>query len=105
MKALALVALSCCLFVPDSCDQVLSSSKPSPRVDISDGLVPKTTMCSANHRFERTEVYPVAMRADIALDTCTGELCRTWNWAPKGPGTAWGIYADLSLCSDLPNQH
>ena len=59
--------------------------------------------CSVDHRFERTEVYPIGLRADIALDSCSGKLCKTWSWEAK-PGTnPWQEYNDLPICSDLPN--
>jgi hypothetical protein len=57
--------------------------------------------CSSDHRFQKTDIYPVAMRADIALDTCTGQLCRTWPWEAKAQGSPWAIYQSLPLCSNL----
>jgi len=47
---------------------------------------------------------PWGLLPNIALDTCTGQLCRTWDWQlidPKGPGSG---YQDLPLCSSLPNE-
>jgi hypothetical protein len=110
MKALVFIALLACL-TPDSCDVSSMDAKAKADQAAADqraaGLIPKsqpvTRTCSTDHRFERTEVYPLALRADIALDTCTGQLCRTWPWAAKTTN-AWSTYQDLPLCSDLPNQ-
>jgi hypothetical protein len=66
--------------------------------------VPTPIKCSSDHRFEKLEVYPIDMRADIALDTCTGQVCRTWSWSPKRPGTAWDTYQFEPLCSELAKQ-
>ncbi len=42
------------------------------------------------------------LRADIALDSCTGQICRTWPWVIKqGVTSAWSIYKDAPLCKDL----
>jgi hypothetical protein len=84
----------------DGCDiTAKTEKKPS---DISAGLVPKRTLCSADHRFERTEVYPIGLRADIALDSCTGQLCKTWTWTAKAPNSAWAVYENLPVCASLP---
>jgi hypothetical protein len=93
-------SLAVCLtvFGPDSCDR-----SPPQKINISDGLVPKKTMCSEPNRFERTEVYPIGMRADIALDRCTGKLCKTWSWQAKTDNSPWKTYEDLPECSSLPN--
>ena len=112
MKVLALVTLLTIL-TPDSCDQTAMDAKAKADQAAADqrlaaGFVPKpkptTRSCSTDHRFERTEVYPIPMRADIALDTCTGQLCRTWDWSVKSQNSAWVTYQSLPLCSDLPNQ-
>jgi hypothetical protein len=108
MKALVFIALLVFL-TQDGCDQTGMKAKadqaaadrraarPAPKSR------PVTRICSTDHRFERTEVYPQAFRADIAPDTCTGQLCRTWPWAPKTTN-AWSAYQDLPLSSELPNQ-
>jgi hypothetical protein len=95
MKELALVALITCLSASDGCDPTAASPKQTPRIDLSAGMVAKETLCTAEHRFERTEVYPIGLRADIALDTCTGSLCRTWPWQAKDANSAWSTYENL----------
>ncbi len=35
-------------------------------------------------RFKTVEVYPVGMRQNLALDSHTGQMCRTWNWQTNG---------------------
>lgn len=78
---------------PDAPAKPAAASNPAPQ-----------QMCKADHRFEKTDVYPVGLRADIAIDSCTGQLCRTWNWQPKGDReTVWTTYQYLPLCASLPN--
>ncbi len=87
------------------CDQ-LDTSKSLPANAAVDRMLAASRagkQCTAENRFKQTEVYPVTMRADIALDSCTGQLCRTWNWSPRVANNPWGVYADLPLCLDLPN--
>ena len=45
---------------------------------------------------------PVTSRgsADVALDTKTGSLCRTWNWEYKNNPDSHGL-GGLVLCNDL----
>ncbi len=59
--------------------------------------------CSTDHRFEKLEVNPINLRADIALDSCTGQVCRTHDWFFQGQHTktAWDTYAGAPLCSEL----
>jgi hypothetical protein len=61
------------------------------------------TKCNQDHRFEKTETYPISLRADIALDTCSGKLCKTWSWVSKIPNSAYATYEDLPVCSELPD--
>jgi hypothetical protein len=73
-----------------------------PRFEPAKVVIPPAPKCTTDHRFERMEVYPMNLRADIALDSCTGQVCRTWDWAPKGTSeTAWTTYESRPLCSDL----
>jgi hypothetical protein len=108
VKLLALVVLSCCLSTPDSCDMDAKAKADQAAADQRRATAPApkpiTRVCSVDQRFERTEVYPITMRADIALASCTGQLCRTWNWSSKNPSNAWAVYQDLPLCSSLPNE-
>jgi hypothetical protein len=73
----------------------------APEVQVP--VTPPPTPCSVDHRFERTEVYPISLRADIALDSCTGQICRTWSWHALQKNSVWATYEDAPLCSELPN--
>jgi hypothetical protein len=59
--------------------------------------------CAAD-RFVKTEAYPYNLRNDIALDSCTGQICRTWDWSAKGGNNAWVSYQNAPLCKDLAAQ-
>jgi hypothetical protein len=78
----------------DSCtDQAAMDAKAKADQEASDrrhaaDVVAKQVVCKPDHRFERTEVYPVSLRADIALDSCTDQLCKTWDWTSKSPTNA-----------------
>jgi hypothetical protein len=81
-------------------------ASPAPTVaSASVGLdVPKheaASKCTMDHRFERTEVYPIGLRADIALDSCSGRLCKTWAWVAKDTKSVWATYQELPVCSEL----
>jgi hypothetical protein len=50
-------------------------------------------------RFKTVEVYPVGMRQNLALDSYTGQMCRTWNWQTNGgrsPSNHFPTCASLS---------
>jgi len=57
--------------------------------------------CSADHRFTNVDV-PLA-KGDVALDTCTGQLCKTWDWVSTVKSMQNG-YQQLPLCSTLAEQ-
>lgn len=59
--------------------------------------------CTEDHRFERTEIYPIGLRADIALDSCSGKLCKTWSWVSTNKNSVSANYEDLPVCSELPD--
>jgi hypothetical protein len=57
-----------------------------------------TAQCNNDHRFQQVDVYPVELRGDVALDTCTGQLCKTWQWtAQSATGAARMRYEGLPL--------
>ena len=56
--------------------------------------------CHADPRFQKVEVYPIGMRVNLALDVCTGNLCRTWNWRTNGGQSP---YNQLPTCASLSN--
>lgn len=54
-----------------------------------------------SQRFKPVEVYPVGMRVNLALDSYTGQLCRTWNWQTNGGKSPWN---HLPTCASLNGQ-
>ena len=96
---------ACALSLLAGCDQ-LTTSRPDPTKDAVDRMIAASSLgkqCAAENRFRQTDVYPMVLWADIALDSCTGQLCRTWESKPKTANTPWESYADIPLCVDLPN--
>jgi hypothetical protein len=65
LYSLAFLAL---LLSFDGCDQLSPKPKPTPK----ENRVPV-------HRFVLTRASE-----DVAFDTQTGQLCRTWEWTPIG---------------------
>jgi hypothetical protein len=64
-----------------------------------ESAVPK---CTGDHRFQQVDIYPVELRGDLALDTCTGQLCKTWKWTARSfAGGAHAQYEGIPLCSLL----
>jgi len=49
------------------------------------------------HRFQHVDGYPI----DLAFDTWTGQICRTWNWDERVLPES-KAYATVVLCSSLP---
>jgi hypothetical protein len=45
----------------------------------------------------------MTVRGDVALDTCSGQLCKTWEWVSPDKHIQ-NSYQGLSLCSDLAKQ-
>jgi hypothetical protein len=85
MKAIAAVALLV-LLQESGCDQ-----KPAPAV------VPPTKLHHPTHRFE--DVSPTGSLG-VALDTVTGQWCRTWDWAYKSDSQSGGLDT-LPTCKSL----
>jgi hypothetical protein len=103
MKVLAFVFILCFLATPDGCD-----SKQNQQVDLSAGMVPKASInqrrqCSADHRFSNMSDLPLTVRGDVALDTCTGQLCKTWEWVSQVKQVQ-NSYQSLPLCSNLAKE-
>src|ERR1700693_1846990 len=61
------------LFGCDDIAKEFGYQKPAPAKQQSPPLTP-------THRFVLAQGH-----TDIALDTQTGQLCRTWDWAPVAP--------------------
>lgn len=92
MKMIALLALA--IFIQqDGC-----SPDPAPQPQSATRPVP-TRECAATHRFTSLDVNPM-VRGDVAFDTCTGKLCKTWDWVSTNKGIQGG-YGSLPFCSDL----
>lgn len=96
MKVLAALLALLWFQQSNGCNET-PTPQPTPKAE---AVAPR---CSSTHRFEKTEVYPMNLRADIAMDSCTGQICRTWSWEVKGanPKSPWQTYADAPLCRDL----
>jgi hypothetical protein len=56
--------------------------------------------CSADHRFANMSDLPISVRGDVALDTCSGQLCKTWEWVSQDKHVQ-NSYQSLALCADL----
>jgi hypothetical protein len=57
-----------------------------------------------NHegRFRQVDVFPAELKGDLALDSNTGQLCKTWKWSSQTPpGAAHARYEGIPLCSSL----
>ena len=81
------------------CDQLAQT--PAKGAHSSTAEIPCTaTIKSGNpQRFKTVDVYPVGMRQNLALDSSTGEMCRTWNWQTNGgrsPSNHFPTCASLS---------
>ena len=67
MKIAAIVAIAAFIFQQSSCDQSTKSTEKQRRYP-------------PIHRFENASSAGVT---GVALDTVTGQLCKTWEWAYK----------------------
>jgi hypothetical protein len=97
MKAIALMALALVL-QQDGCTNGNPVTPPQQQ--------PHRTArreCSADHRFVNMSDLPLTVRGDVALDTCTGQLCKTWEWVSTDTHVQ-NSYQSLSLCSELAKQ-
>lgn len=87
MKFAALLALSAFLLQqPSGCDQ--HEQAPSEPAKPSQPLL---------RRFEAVATHG---SADVALDTKTGQLCRTWDWAYKDNPSATDLN-ELPTCYSI----
>jgi hypothetical protein len=80
------------------------SSHPAPTHPVQvqvQAPVKKSRVCATDHRFTDPVGLPYSIRGNVALDGCTGRLCKTWSWEMK---VGHSPYQDLPLCSDLPNE-
>src|SRR5216683_679408 len=86
MKSIAIAVASLALFQQSvGCDQAKPTPKPA-----------KITF--PIHRFER----PASVAPDIALDTLTGQYCKTWEWKYKKSELApTADLQDLPTCLSL----
>ncbi len=58
---------------------------------------------STLRRFERVSDRDPADTSQLALDTVTGQLCRTWDWSFKNQSLN-GAFDKLPLCVDIYRQ-
>lgn len=89
------MALAAFMFLSSSngCDEISDKSQPVPP--------PKQEAHSRPiGRFEKLQNF----RVDVALDTQTGQLCRTWYWQSTDRAHP-DSYEDLPVCVDLYQQY
>lgn len=81
------------------CDATRPQSQNQPSTAVPSEKVQSTS--ADRQRFKTVEVYPVGMRQNLALDSYTGQLCRTWNWKTNGGKSS---YNGLPTCASLSGQ-
>jgi hypothetical protein len=82
-KIFACLALAL-LFQADGCNPATSTPKASPKPPV--------------HRFENVSTVGAE---GIALDTVTGQWCRTWDWMPRDPKAPRDGLSSLPTCESL----
>jgi hypothetical protein len=92
MKFAVVIGLAI-LLAQNDCD---SSKQNSPPVQQSAEKKPPHPI----NRFEKLQNF----RVDVALDTKTGQLCKTWQWISTNRQNP-DSYEDLPLCIALYNQY
>jgi hypothetical protein len=90
MKMIALLALAVFLH-QNGC-----FSDPPPKTH-SENRPQASRECAVNRRFTTANTM---VRGDVAFDTCSGQLCRTWDWFNSNKHIENG-YGSLPLCSVL----
>lgn len=81
------------------CNATRPQSQNQPSAAVPSEKVQSTP--ADRQRFKTVEVYPVGMRQNLALDSYTGQLCRTWNWQTNGGKSP---YNGLPTCASLSGQ-
>src|SRR5215469_10009797 len=71
-----------------ACDQLTKETETSPR--------PVENRSHPIGRFEKLQNF----RVDVALDTQTGQLCKTWGWASTNRNNP-DPYENLPTCESL----
>jgi hypothetical protein len=92
MRVISCFALAVFLQQTNGCDQPPSAAKPDP---------PK-----AIHPIARFVPVDTHGSSDVALDTMTGQLCRTWEWQYRGSNNPnKGGLDDLPVCYQIYLQY
>jgi hypothetical protein len=91
---LLLLMLTGCDFPSPPAAQAKSTATVTPEA-------PKP--CQADHRFVKSDIP--GLNGSMALDSCTGQLCKTWAWVAVSPKSSAKQFEALSLCAELPNFH
>ena len=77
------------------CDQFTQPPKPEPKAPVATAARPPI------HRFT-----PAPNDFNVAFDTQTGEICRTWNWQvaskPAKPDPITGVTPPRQFGEDAP---
>ena len=67
---------------------------------------PAAQGCNHGPRFVEVATDLAEMKGDLALDSRTGQLCKTWKWTPQTlPEAAHARYGELPLCEFLADSH
>jgi hypothetical protein len=66
---------------------------------------PQTAHRNNEHRFQQVDVASTNLRVDLAFDTCTGRVCKTWEWnAQTSDDPFHAPYRNVPLCATSSNQ-
>jgi hypothetical protein len=97
------VAVVTCLFflgMVAGCDQP-AQTPATPHSANAESPCTASAKSGDPQRFKTVEVYPVGMRQNLALDSYTGQMCRTWNWQTSGGRSP---YNHFPSCASLSGQ-
>lgn len=96
----AILTTSLSLGVLTGCDQLAQTPTKGARAAVAENPCP-TVKGGDPNRFKTVDVYPVGMRQNLALDSSTGQMCRTWNWQTGGGRSP---YNGFPTCASLSGQ-
>jgi hypothetical protein len=87
MKSIAAIALTALLMQQTGCEEKRSD--------------PPKEVHTKSFPIGRFQAITSREAADVALDTKTGQMCRTWNWDYTGKLREASGHNDLPLCLSL----
>jgi hypothetical protein len=98
---IAIVAIALSLGTFTGCDQLAQTSAKGAHAVVSENPCPTAKVGDSN-RFKTVDVYPVGMRQNLALDSSTGQMCRTWNWQTSGGRSPYNRFPTCASLSGQP---